>query len=142
MVRVGFLGYTGKDNSFQLKSGSALHFIPYGVIFSSVYSEELLIKSKLAKPDLDSVFLELKKTVKFVNPVEYSSQLGNALKLGEKLSKRESEEFADDIDFFALSLKENAPIWSNDALFKKIRSIKVFNTKDLVKHLKSTEDKF
>lgn len=104
----------------------------------SKYSEELLVKSKLTKTELDSVFSELRKSVNFVSIEEYSGLLGKALKLGEKLTKKESEEFSDDLDFFALSLKENTPIWSNDALFKKIPGIKVFKTSDLVKHLKSS----
>ncbi|NJE77343.1 PIN domain-containing protein [Thermococcus sp. ES12] len=36
----------------------------------------------------------------------------------------------DDADFVALSLKANAPLWSNDKRLKKIKEIEVVNTRD------------
>ncbi len=42
----------------------------------------------------------------------------------------------DDADFVALSLKTNAPLWSNDKRLKEIKEITVLNTKDLLKLLR------
>ncbi|ACS33287.1 Conserved hypothetical protein, C-term fragment [Thermococcus gammatolerans EJ3] len=41
----------------------------------------------------------------------------------------------DDADFVALSLKVNAPLWSNDRRLKEIREIKVLNTGEVLKLL-------
>ena len=35
-------------------------------------------------------------------------------------------------DFFALALKLNCPLWSNDALLKKQSKVTVFTTKELI----------
>ncbi|MBS3095717.1 hypothetical protein J4231_03480, partial [Candidatus Woesearchaeota archaeon] len=38
-----------------------------------------------------------------------------------------------DLDFFALALKLDLPIWSNDNLLKKQNTLNVFSTLDLLK---------
>lgn len=100
------------------------------------YSDTLMIKSKISKDDLDSLFSLLKEKVEFVPLHRYSDEFKKVLKLAESFSQKDLEEFLDDLDFFALASKEICPIWSRDALFKKQSSIKVFNTTDLIKHLK------
>ncbi len=45
-----------------------------------------------------------------------------------------------DSPFFALSLKFNCAIWSNDPGFKRQSKIKVFNTKELLKKLNEDPD--
>jgi len=41
----------------------------------------------------------------------------------------------DDVDFVALSLKINAPLWSNDKGLKEVDEIQVLTTKELLKIL-------
>jgi len=41
----------------------------------------------------------------------------------------------DDIDYFALALKLNCPIWSQDRDLKEQKKIKVYTTKELVEEL-------
>ena len=41
----------------------------------------------------------------------------------------------DDVDFFALALKMDCPVWSNDSHFMMQSGIKVFKTEDLVELL-------
>jgi predicted nucleic acid-binding protein len=38
-----------------------------------------------------------------------------------------------DIDYVALAYKLNCPLWTNDKNLKKLNSIKVFSTEDLLK---------
>jgi predicted nucleic acid-binding protein len=42
-----------------------------------------------------------------------------------------------DIDYFALALKLNCPIWSNDKKLKEQNTIKIYSTSDLVEFLNS-----
>lgn len=41
----------------------------------------------------------------------------------------------DDIEYFALALKFNCSIWSNDKLLKNQPKVKVFSTSELIKEL-------
>ena len=41
----------------------------------------------------------------------------------------------DDIEYFALALKFNCPIWSNDKALKEQSVVKVFSTSELIKEL-------
>ncbi len=43
----------------------------------------------------------------------------------------EKQEFYEDIDFIALALKENCPLWSNDKLLKKQIRVKIINTNEI-----------
>lgn len=38
-------------------------------------------------------------------------------------------------DFFALALKLNCPIWSNENLHKKQSKVKIYSTSELIKEL-------
>ena len=101
------------------------------------YSKELSIKSKISKDDLDYMFLLLKEHVEFIPLQAYKNEFKNSLKIADKFSQNDIEEFLDDIDFFALASKERCFIWSKDALFKKQSIIKVFNTTELTKYFRS-----
>lgn len=100
------------------------------------YSKELSIKSKISKEDFDYMFSLLKEHVEFVPLYVYKSEFKASLKIAEKFSKNDVEEFLDDIDFFALASKERCSIWSKDTLFKKQSIIKVFNTTELAKYFR------
>lgn len=95
------------------------------------YSKELLSKSKLDSKRLEDVFLQLCLYVKFVSVNEYKELFNEAKTLAKSWPEKDFNEFLDDLDFFALALKENCPIWSKDQLFKKQTKIVVFNTEEL-----------
>ena len=101
------------------------------------YSEELSIKSKIGRKDIDFMFSILKEYVEFVPLKMYKNEFKSSLKIAEKFSQKDVEEFLDDIDFFALASKERCSIWSQDVLFKKQSVIEVVNTTDLAKYFKS-----
>ena len=100
------------------------------------YSEVLSIKSKIEKDDLDSIFSLLKEHVEFIPLQSYKDEFKTSLKIAEKFSQKDVEEFLDDLDFFALASKERCSIWSKDVLFKRQSVIKVFNTTELVKYFR------
>ncbi len=101
------------------------------------YANELLFKSKLTKNKLEEALLLLRSYVKFMPETEYKAQLKDAEALAGHFSAEDAGEFMEDIDFFALALKENCSIWSNDKLFRKQSSIVVFNTAELAKSFDS-----
>jgi len=49
-------------------------------------------------------------------------------KIARPLAPHKSDK---DIPYFALALKLNCPIWSNEPEFKEQSKIKIFNTQDL-----------
>jgi predicted nucleic acid-binding protein len=101
------------------------------------YSAELLSKSKISSTQFESVLIELDSYLDFIKLDNYSEKISEAYELGNSVPKQEYEEFIDDIDFFALALNEDCPIWSNDKLFKKQSRIEVFNTFELMDILQS-----
>jgi predicted nucleic acid-binding protein len=130
-----------KKDSFTQKLivDSSLELISPDVALKELqkYSEELSVKSKIGKDDIDFMFSLLREHVEFVPLKVYKNEFKNSLKIAEKFSDEDFEEFLDDIDFFALASKEDCFIWSKDALFKKQSIIKVFNTSELAKYFKS-----
>lgn len=81
--------------------------------------------SKLSLEQVDLIFDELKEFIKIVSD-ELSKQF-----------KSEAKQLVHDKDvpLFALALKLNSPIWSNEPGFKKQSSVKIFNTEDLKKEI-------
>ena len=77
--------------------------------------------SKLPSGQIDSIFEELKDIFMIV-PDEFSKEFESGAK---KLIHGK------DIPVFALALKLNCPIWSNEPGFKKQSSVEIFNTRAL-----------
>ena len=100
------------------------------------YSETIRAKSKLTEEELDETLSLLKKYVKFVPLNEYAKHLPEAISLASAFSSKDKEEFMDDVDFFALALKEKCSIWSKDKLFKKQGKVKVVTTAELLEEFK------
>ena len=48
------------------------------------------------------------------------------------LNEEETSSLLEDIDFLALSLELNCPLWTNDALLKKQNLVKILNTKEVI----------
>ena len=85
---------------------------------------EIKVKTNIS----DEKFKELRKDlaicVEFIPIEEYKDFLEESFNL--------LPAHADDIDFIALALKLNLPIWSNDPHLKEQKRIKVYTTKELV----------
>lgn len=87
------------------------------------HSNEICDRLKINKKIFNKQFKELKKVINFVNKKEYSNFI------------KEAEEFSPDkadADFFALCLKNECFLWSNDALLKRQEKIKVLSTKEII----------
>lgn len=88
--------------------------------------KELSNKSKLSERDLKSEFFAVRLQLKtFSLP-----KIGKFIKEGSAISPD-----SNDSEYFALALKLNCPIWSEDKLLKKQSKVKVLDTKDLLELL-------
>jgi len=97
-------------------------------LFAPEYAlEELKKYSKLIedkyKINFIAYFNKIKSQIKFVPATEYKDKIVFA----KQIIKDQK-----DISYFALALKYNLPIWSNDTEFKNQNIILVFNTKELI----------
>ncbi len=90
--------------------------------------QDLVKYTKLSSLEISSIIEELKSVISIMPSQEYN-EFGSEAK---KLSPHKSGK---DTPYFALALKLNCAIWSNEPAFKKQSRIKIFNTKELREHL-------
>jgi predicted nucleic acid-binding protein len=84
---------------------------------------EILKRFSLSESQFSLIRNLLIAVIKFVPKEEYSKFFSEAKKISPD---------PDDVDFFALALKLNCPLWSEDKRLKKQSRIKVFSTSELV----------
>ena len=124
-----------KNSAFnKLSTNQNLAFFSpeYALEEINKYAFEIIKKSKIFKDDFTKLKKELALLVEFISLKEYSHLFKEAELLIKNPSKNEASELLGDIDFFALALKLNSIIWSNDYLFKKQSTIKVVTTKEIL----------
>ena len=86
--------------------------------------------SGLTANDFESLLEKLKLVIKPVPKEQFEKFLKEAYKMVSAEG---------DTEYIALSLSMNkVPVWSNDVHFKKQSDVKVFDTAELVSHLKSS----
>ena len=90
------------------------------------YKSEIMEKSGLSEYDFD-VFVSLISSE--IELIPYS-EIKKFISEAEKISPD-----TNDTEYFALALKLNCSIWSNDKKLKNQGKVKVFSTEDLVKSL-------
>ncbi len=88
--------------------------------------EEIRAKSGFSHEDFDNFISLLKLKVKFLPLEEFMDKVTEA-----KVISPHSK----DIEYFALALKLNCAIWSDEKAFKKQSKVKVLNTSELLKEL-------
>ena len=96
------------------------------------HSSEILKKTKLSKEEFNALKRELAIMVEFIPLEKYSSSFKKAEKIAKNFSEKDKKDFLEDLDFFALALEQNCIIWSNDKLFKKQSSVKIYSTKEII----------
>lgn len=92
---------------------------------------DLVKYTKSSPKEVKLILEELKEFIDISNSSEYKEFKERA----QKLSPHKSEK---DTPYFALALKLNCPIWSNEPAFKRQSEVKVFNTKELREFLKES----
>lgn len=86
------------------------------------YRELILSKTNRKKEEFDKLITILKKKIKIIPNEETEKYLDKA----KKISPDEK-----DADYFALALKLNCTIWSNDKKLKEQNAIKIYSTEEL-----------
>jgi len=102
----------------------------------SKYSSLLMNKTSLSKEEYIKNFASLSECINIVPFKEYKDKIESAKSLANEFSKEEFEEFVKDIDFIALALKLDCPIWSGDKLLKKQKIVEILTKKELLDKLK------
>lgn len=88
---------------------------------------EIVSKSRLSKEELSEVFEFLKEQLTPIPLKQFA------------IFAQEAEKFAPhgkDVEYFALAISLNCPIWSNEKAFKKQSKAKIFSTDELLGLLK------
>lgn len=106
----------------KIVSGYDIKLISPQFVLKELYKYKKEISSKSKLP-FKEVIKSLNKKVLFIDTSEYKE----FLKKSNKLIKD-----PDDVEYIALALKLNLPIWSNDKHFKEQSEVDVLTTKELV----------
>src|SRR3989338_3343979 len=85
---------------------------------------EILSKTKRTSTEFDEIISILKNLINIIPQEEYISYEEQA----QQISPDE-----DDFPYFALALKLQCPIWSNDKELKSQDKIRIYSTEDLIK---------
>ncbi len=88
------------------------------------YSEEIKRKARLDRTEFQRSLVELKSLVTFLDRRDYSSLLEEANKISPDKA---------DAEFFALCLKFDCFLWSNDSILKSQDRVRVLSTEDIIK---------
>lgn len=88
---------------------------------------DLVKYSKLNPKEIEFIIERLKEFITIISSQSYKEFESSANELSPH---------AKDNPYFALALKLNCPIWSNELAFKKQSKIKIFSTSKLLKELK------
>ena len=132
-VLVTFFWRNSVFNRFLLEKNLILFSSELALEEINRNSPKVLKKAKLSLEEFKKLRRELALKVEFVPLEEYSKLFKKAERLAESFKEDEKSNFLKDIDFFALALYLDIPLWSNDKLFKKQSEAVVFSTEDLIK---------
>lgn len=120
--------------SISLKQEFELVAPEYALEEINKYASEIKKRAKLTQEEFKKLKIELAIRVEFIPLNEYLSFFKNIQSLIKDLPEKERIELLGDIDFLALALKLNIPIWSNDKDLKnKQNRVRVYNTEEVLK---------
>ncbi len=115
-----------KSKSEDLFFHEDLHIFAPEFIFEEFekYKELILDKTERTKEEFADFITILKKRIKIISNGETKKYLNEAGKISPDNK---------DVDYFALALRLNCVIWSNDKKLKEQNKIKIYSTEELVK---------
>ena len=88
------------------------------------HKDEIAEKARKKLEEIELAIKLLEPEFKIFSRQEYTVKLSEGLKLAPK-----------DVEYFALALRFDFPIWSNEKGFKKQSKVKVFSTSELISFL-------
>ncbi len=91
------------------------------------YKNIILEKTKRSNHEFDELIIVLKKRIRTIANEETERFLNYAQQISPDLK---------DVDYFALAMKLNCAIWSNDVELKSQNVVKVISTNDVIRMFK------
>lgn len=114
-------------NTIELLLEPNLHLFVPEFLFSEIskHKKELMEKTERSEEELNEILDILEHKMTIIPLEEFESFLNKA---------KEISPDPNDVPYFALALKLNISIWSNDKKLKEQKRIKVYSTKDILRY--------
>ena len=90
------------------------------------YKQDILEKFNLTEDNFEIIISFIRSIISFVDLEFYKERLIEAKRISPDIK---------DVEYFALALKLNCPIWSNDKVLKNQKTVKVLSTNELIEIL-------
>lgn len=90
------------------------------------YKDVICRKSNISKRQYTTIKKQLQRRVQIVSLESYASFVPAAIKISPD---------EDDVDFFAVCMLKDCPLWSNDKKLKEQNTVTVLSTTDIVANL-------
>lgn len=90
------------------------------------HKNEILNKTKRSEEEFYKIFKLIKEIITIIPEKEIIDFINKAKQISPDI---------DDTIYFALALKLNCPIWSNDKKLKEQNKIKIYSTKEIINEL-------
>ncbi len=87
------------------------------------YAPEIIRKAKMTEKEFLDIKKEIQMLITFVPLATYASSLPQSIKISPD---------KDDVDFFAVALLKDCPIWSNDKRLRQQTKVKIMTTKEII----------
>lgn len=126
-ILFSFFNEKSKARELSTLSSIILYSPEFALEEINKHRGEILKRFSLSDVQFSLILKLLQIVINFVKSEEYTRFLPKA---------KEISPDPDDVDFFALALKLECDIWSNDTNLKEQSRVKVFSTKDLVESSK------
>lgn len=88
------------------------------------HKKEIIEKSQLSEEELDLALSIISSRIKFIPFLEFKQFIPRAKEICPD---------PDDIEYFALALKLNCPVWTDDKALKNQNLVKIISTSELLK---------
>ena len=127
--------YFWKDSvveSILAKKNVTLFTPEYALEEIRKYAQEIQEKTRLDRQAFEMKLKGLKESVHFIQLETYKQVLVSTIKSIQNQSAEIAEELFKDIDFLALAIYFNHPLWSNDQLLKQQTKVIILNTKEVI----------
>lgn len=122
-ILFSFFNERSKARELSLLPDLELHSPSFSLDEIMEHKSKILRSFSLSEVQFLLIERLLKVVVKFAKEEEYSKLLSKARGISPD---------PDDSDFFALALKLDCPLWSEDKLLKKQSRVKVISTREVI----------
>jgi predicted nucleic acid-binding protein len=127
VVISAIVSMNGKTRDLIFFDGMTLFAPEYLLMEFEKYKQEIIRKSKLSEENFELAFLLIFSKIKLIPFSEFEASLNKAKDVCPD---------PNDVEYFALALSKNIPIWSDDKALKKQSLVKVFSTSELIRKLR------